>query len=312
MAGLMSFLAFLIFTPRKDSISRLWHMRLDAIEYNAPSGKVRLEKDAGWFVDRFYITTLVNGSPLRRPASPAVKGIFADLEAPVVKGEYILSDEQIEKRFENENCLTLYSGGDKSTICGGEKSNGLTPVRLPNEANRIYMLPEYIFSRLATDPQAYIEKRLVILPAGTVPDRLRITAADTVLELCRKKDGPEGAVRWYKRQPNSEDKPIAEPQVTNLLSSLYNLQRDVLLTPGQTDSSVLQNTVQYEIEIDVVLEGPAAGGPLQRFFGDQTIRLSLRGREPGPFRATANGFTDGVNLERVNRFTEQFNALAAQ
>lgn len=314
--GLIALLGFIFFTPKKEEFGRLWRKSIDAIEYEGPTGLVRLEKESGWFEDRFFITSSVNGKVIRRSGSPAVKGIFTEFEAPIVKGEYILDEAEAGKRFADAQCIRLFHGSSTDTLCAGRTQNALSPVRMPEDPQRVYLLPDHIFSRLSTDPAHYVEKRLIVMPAGTVPDRLRIIGPDRSVELFRKKQAaqaPDGskidAVHWFVKAKGGEEKEIAQPTVMNLLTTLYDMQRDEMLTEKETPGQPL-----YTIELDLVLEGPAAGSALQRTFGDRTLRLTLyNGELEGPngtmIRAESEGVIDAVKKERFDRFVDRLSAI---
>lgn len=316
--GLVALLGFIFFTPKKEEFGRLWRKSIDAIEYEGPTGAVRLEKESGWFEDRFFITFTVNGRVIRRPGSPAVKGIFAEFEAPIVKGEYILDEAEAGRRFAGAQCIRLFHGNSTDTLCAGRTQNALSPVRLPEDPLRVYLLPDHIFSRLSTDPGHYIEKRLLVLPPGTVPDRLRINGPDRSVEFFRKKhatQAPDGsnieAVHWFVKANGGEEKEIAQPTVMNLLTTLYDMQRDEMLAEKETPGQTL-----YTIELDLVPEGPAAGSALQRTFGDRTLRLTLfKGDLEGPngamIRAESGAVIDAVRKERFDRFVDRLNAIPA-
>lgn len=314
--GLIALLGFIFFTPKKEEFGRLWRKSIDAIEYEGPTGLVRLEKESGWFEDRFFITSSVNKKVIRRPGSPAVKGIFAEFEAPIVKGEYILNEAEVARRFPDEQCVRLFHGSSTDTLCAGRTQNALSPVRMPEDPLRVYLLPDHIFSRLSTDPAHYIEKRLIVMPPGTVPDRLRITGPDRSVELFRKKQAtraPDGteidAVHWFVKEKSGKEKEIAQPTVMDLLTTLYDMQRDEMLTEKETPGQPL-----YKIELDLVLEGPAAGSALQRTFGDRTLRLTLfDGELQGPdgtmICAESEGIVDAVKKERFDHFVSRLNAI---
>jgi hypothetical protein len=315
-AGLFVLIGFIVFTPKKEEFPRLWRKSINAIEYDGPTGPVRLEKQSGWFEDRFFITFSKDGKVIQRPGSPAVKGLFAEFEAPIVKGEYILDEAEANRRFSDQKCVRLLQGGSTDTLCSGTAKNGLSPVRMPDEPLRIYLLPDHLFSRLSTDPEQYVEKRLLVLPAGTVPDRILIQGSDHRFEFFRTKQPaqmPDGSrteqVHWNLKIDEGEAKELQQPAVQNLLSALYDLQRDRLMIDPPVTRAVL-----YTIQLDLVVEGPAVGGPFQRLAGKRTLKLTIDQNEiqepVGVFiSAESEGVIDGVRKERLDRFTGNLNAI---
>lgn len=290
----------------KDESPRLWSEDWTALEFEGRDGPVRMEKVAGWYSDAFLV-----GSPggIMRLASPSVKSFFLDLQRPVVKGEYRITEQEAAEMFAEPRCVTMLRGSIRRELCGGRVAAGQAFARLKEDPLRVYLLPDYIFSRLKNDPALWIEKRLVVLPSGSAADRVHVTIRGESIDLVRKKEKVEQGekIHWY-----AGEREVPLNLANNLLSALYGLQREQMVEdrPASQD-------VSGEVRIDTVTESPSIEGVFRGMFGRGSVRLRLYGPRSVDGAAMyaltgeADGSADLVSEARVERVLAAMKAVAA-
>lgn len=307
IAGALVALGVVVLFPSgKDESPRLWSEDWSALEFEGTDGPVRMEKVAGWYSDAFFV-----GAPggIMRLASPSVKSFFLDLQRPTVKGEYRVSEQEAAEIFAESRCITMMRGSVRRELCGGRASGGQAFARLKEDPLRVYLLPEYIFSRLKNDPGLWIEKRLVVLPSGSAADRVHVTIRGESIDLGRKKEKVEQGekIHWY-----AGEREIPLNLANNLLSALYGLQRDRMVqdrAPGED--------LVGEVRIATVTESPSVEGIFRGMFGRASLVVRLYGPRTVEGAAMyavgseADGSADLVSEARVERVLAAVKAAAA-
>lgn len=300
-------LSLIVLLPSgKENSPVLWSEDWSALEFPGNTGVVRMEKAAGWYTDGFLVGEA--GHALR-PAAPSVKSLFLDLQRPVVKAEYRVSDQEASEIFSDEHCLTLIRGSTRRELCGGRVSGGQAFARLREDPLRVFLVPEYIFSRLRNDPAVWIEKRWVVLPSGSTVDTLHVQFQGESVDLRRKKEKVEQGekIHWY-----IGDREVGLNLANNLISALYGLQRDQLV--GEPLSGL---EPAGEIVISTVTESPSIEGIFRGFFGKRTLKVRLYtsrevdGKIYYPAAAETDGMVDLVSHDRVDKVLAAMKALEA-
>lgn len=266
--------ALLILMPNDEMLPRLWNSSFHSIQYRQDQSTITLEKETGLFEDKFFVKyEVANSEQMRRPATASVRMIFSDFESPIRKGEYVLNEKQLNTYFEDEICFSLFkeSNSKPQVFCKGKNVQSSTYCRLAEEPAQVYLVANTMFQFYDIEPAQLVERRVFVLPTGTVVNRILIREQNkSRIEIVRKatKDAHNrlSSVRWLNRDSNSYEQEVDSSEVENLLSLIFSLQKQDFLTKSEQQNLGKPSTV-YKFELDLVIESPVAKNP----FGSETI-----------------------------------------
>lgn len=311
VAGLV---ALFVLMPNDEMLPRLWNRSFQSIQYRQGQNTITLEKETGFFEDKFFIKYgMANSEPLRRPATASVRMIFSDFESPIRKGEYVLNEDQVNTYFEDEICFSLFkkSNSKSQVFCKGKNVQGSTYCRLAEEPNRVYLVANTMFQFYDMQPAQLVERRVFILPTATVVNRILIHEQNKPkIEIIRKvtkdADNRISSVRWLNVFSNSYEQDVVSSEVENLLSLIFSLQRQEFLTQSQEQNLPKPNMV-YNIELDLVIESPVTKNPFgSEAIGKTTLNIEILKINNHYFLKSSDGL-DRLSYEQMKKLAVKLN-----